>query len=110
MTVWAFGGGASSSSVARELAASGLAVVGFDDFSISVRGALVGEVADRVRRIDPDLAHPRLPDDLVGALKFGLCLPEALAAGVLSSRTADPGSVREIVSREPRLVSDPRVF
>jgi len=106
VTVWTFGGGASSASVAREFAASGLAVIGFDDISVSVRGALAGEVADRVRRIDSDLAHPRLPGDLVGALKFGLCLPETLAAGILSSRTADPASVREIVSREPRFVSD----
>jgi len=106
VTVWTFGGGAAASSVAAELAASDLGVIGSDDFSVSVRGATVGEVADRVRCIDPDLAHPRLPDDLLSALKFGLCLPEQLAASLLSSRISDPSSMREIVSREPRLVTE----
>ena len=106
MTIWTFSGGATSSSIAREFAHSGLAVLGFDDFSVSVRGAAPGKIADYLRHIDPDLAHPRLPDNLTGALKFGLCLPEAVAAEVLSRRTADPASVREIALREPRFVSD----
>ena len=108
VTVWTFGGGAATSSVARDLTASGLGVTGSDDVSVSLRGASAREVADRVCSIDPDLAQPRLPDNLVGALKFGLCLPEALVGAVLSSRTADPASMRQIVSRKPRLVSDLR--
>lgn len=106
MTIWAFAGGAAAASIARELATSGLVVVGSDDFAVSVRGASLQEVADRIRRIDPVHTHPKLPDDLAGSLKFGLCLPDTLTAYVLASRTADPAAVLQIVSRAPRLASD----
>jgi hypothetical protein len=55
VTVWTFAGGASSSSVARELAAFDLTVTGFSEFSIHLRGTSAAAVADRIRRIDPQL-------------------------------------------------------
>lgn len=106
VSIWTFSGGAASSSIASELRASGSSDTRWDDFSLSVRGISIREAADRIRCIDSDVARPRLPDDLTEALKFGLCLPETLMVDVLSSRIADPVSVRQIVSREPRLVSD----
>ncbi len=105
VTVWTFGGGAVSSSISHEFVLAGLTVSSFDDFSVSVRGANVSDVSRCIRHIDPEVARPQLPDDFAAALKFGLCLPEIVVANVLSSRIADPASMREIVSREPRLVT-----
>ena len=37
--------------------------------------------------------HPALPEDLLTALKFGLCLPPE-GGGEVSSENIDPGSSR----------------
>lgn len=107
VTIWTFGGTASSLSIARELAVNGFPLADVGDLSISVRGAPARKIADCIRRIDPDRAHPKLPDELSDALKFGLCLPDNIASKVLTMRARDPAAVHRIVSRETRLVSDP---
>jgi len=104
--VWSFAGGAASASLAREFSLQGAAAVGFDDLSISVRGADIADIAAKLAKVDPHLACPRLPDDIPAALKFGLCLPDRLAAQVLAARSADADAVADVCSRPTRLVLD----
>lgn len=104
VTLWHFAGGAASASVAGALGSTGMRVVGLDDFSVTVRDGDPGRVAAAVASIDASGAHPRLPDDLSAALKFGLCVPEGLLAGVLLARTGASHAVARLLGRRPRAV------
>lgn len=103
--MWAFAGGAATASIAAGLTAQGLPVTGFDDLSITLRSNDPIGIAKVFRSIDPDSVHPRLPDDLEAALKFGLCLPDKIIEMVLKARLSDPSAVASTCRREPRLIS-----
>jgi ATP-dependent Lhr-like helicase len=105
IVIWAFAGGAATASIAAGLAAHGLPVIGFDDLTITVRSKDLDGVAKALRSIDPGSVHPRLPDDLGAALKFGLCLPAEIIGSVLKARTSDPAAVAATCRRELRLIS-----
>jgi ATP-dependent Lhr-like helicase len=105
IVIWAFAGGAATASIAAGLAVQGLPIIGFDDLSITVRSKDLDGVANGLRGIDPSSVHPRLPDDLVAALKFGLCLPAEIIESVLKARTSDPAAVAATCRRELRLIS-----
>lgn len=106
VAIWGFAGGAASASVAGALAARSIRVVGFDDFSVTIRGDDLAHIAAEVASIDAFRACPPLPDDLTAALKFGLCVPGSLLAEVLADRTGDIEAVRRLTSRKARLVQD----
>jgi ATP-dependent Lhr-like helicase len=103
--IWTFAGGAATASIAAGLTAQGLAVSGFDDLSITLRSNDLTGVAKVLRSIDPDSVHPRLPDDLGAALKFGLCLPAKIIESVLKVRLSDPSAVAATCRKELRLIS-----
>jgi hypothetical protein len=55
--------------------------------------------------IIPDALHPRLPDNIEEALKFGLCLPAPIARAILEGRTSDRSAVAALCHRRRRLIS-----
>ncbi|WMT76291.1 DEAD/DEAH box helicase [Bradyrhizobium sp. Ash2021] len=103
--IWTFAGGAATASIAAGLTAQGLAVSSFDDLSITLRSNDLTGVAKVLRSIDTDSVHPRLPDDLGAALKFGLCLPAKIIENVLKVRLSDPSAVAATCRKELRLIS-----
>ena len=105
IVIWAFAGGAATASIAASLAAQGLPVASFDDLTISIRGKDLAGVAKGLCSIDPGSIHPRLPDDLGAALKFGLCLPAEIIGSVLKARTSDATAVAATCRRELRLIT-----
>ena len=102
--IWAFPGGAATASIAAGLVAQGLPVIGFDDLTLTVRSKDLDGVAKGLRGIDPGSVHPKLPDDLGAALKFGLCFPAEIIGSVLKARTSDPAAVTATCCRELRLI------
>jgi ATP-dependent Lhr-like helicase len=109
VVVWTFAGGAATAAIAHGLAMQGLLVVGFDDLAITLRASNPQDVAKALRKIDPSSVHPRLPEDLGAALKFGLCLPAAVTASVLTARTGDTSAVTATCTRRLRLISVPQM-
>jgi ATP-dependent helicase Lhr and Lhr-like helicase len=107
VVIWTFAGGAATASIAAGLAAQRLSVTHFDDLTISLRSKDVDGVAKSLRGIDPDSIHPKLPDDLGSALKFGLCLPADIITNVLRLRIADPRAVEATCQRDLRLIYAP---
>jgi ATP-dependent Lhr-like helicase len=107
IVIWTFAGGAATASIAAGLTAQGLPVTGSDDLTITLRSKHLDGVANGLRNIDPASIHPRLPDDLGTALKFGLCLPAEIIGSVLKARTSDAASVAATLRRELRLISAP---
>lgn len=101
---WTFAGGLASAALARALAGSGTRVVGWDEFSVVVRAGDPGLVARAFADLDPAEARAPLPADLDKALKFGLCLPERLAAEVLRCRSDATDAVAQVLARPTRIV------
>ena len=104
-TVWLFGGGLASASVARALSLTAYRVTGWDDFSVTVRSSTSEEIARAVRAISLPEAYPKLPDDIRSGLKFGFCLPEHLAEQVIKVRTQATDVVSDRIARRMRNVS-----
>ena len=103
-TVWLFGGGLASASLARALPLAGCAVVGWDDFSVTVMGSLSETVTRALGSMSLAEAYPALPEAIRSGLKFGLCLPEALAHAVLKVRTTVTEVVSDRISRHVRSI------
>jgi len=102
--LWAFAGGAAMASIASGLNGRGLPVTAFDDFAVTVKVRDPRELASAIDAIDPGALHPRLPDNIEEALKFGLCLPEPITRAVLESRTSDAVAVAAVCRRPRRLI------
>ncbi|MGJ5080238.1 DEAD/DEAH box helicase [Bradyrhizobium sp. HKCCYLS3013] len=107
IVIWTFAGGAATASIAAGLTAQRLPVTGSDDLTITLRSKDLDGVAKALRNIDPSSIHPRLPDDLATALKFGLCLPPETIGSVLKARTSDTAAVAATLRRDLRLISAP---
>ena len=75
VVLWGFAGGAAMASIASGLNSVGSPATAFDDFTITVKSRDPSGLASAIGAIDPDAVHPRLPDNIEEALKFGLCLP-----------------------------------
>ena len=104
-TVWLFGGGLASASVARALSLSACKVVGWDDLSVTVISSSSELVVRDLRAMPLAEAYPSLPDNIYSGLKFGLCLPEELGREVLKVRTTCLETVCNRISRHTRCVS-----
>ena len=109
LIIWAFAGGVATASIAHGLAMQGLSAVGFDDLTVTVARSNLVAVAKAFRSIDALSIHPRLPEDLGPALKFGLCLPPEVVADVLTARTSDASTVASTCSRTLRFVTATQV-
>lgn len=105
VALWGFAGGAAMSSVAAGLDSLGLPVVSFDDFTVTVKSRDPSKLASAIDAIDPDAVHPRLPENIEKALKFGMCLSQPTARAVLRGRISDPEAVAAICRRPRRLIS-----
>ncbi len=99
VVVWLFAGGLASASIARALALAGLHVVRWDDLSVTLDTADVRAVSQALHDLDPTQAYPDLPEDLALALKFGLCLPPAVAKAVLIARSSASDAISSIRRR-----------
>ena len=90
--------------MARALTEGGISTTGWDDVSVTVRARDVAAVSLALAKIDPYTARPALPEDMVAALKFGLCLPPQVAEAVLVARTSNSGEIAQTVSRPARRI------
>lgn len=104
VVLWGFGGGAAMASVAAGLNDLGLPATAFDDFTVTVKMRDLSKLASAFKSIEPNAVHPRLPDKLNDALKFGLCLPELIIRAVLQGRTSDTAAVTALCRRAHRLI------
>ncbi|MBV1800479.1 DEAD/DEAH box helicase [Siccirubricoccus sp. G192] len=104
VVLWGFAGGAAMASIAAGLGGLGLTVSAFDDFTVTVKIRDPSGLVSAIDAIDADAVHPRLPENIEEALKFGLCLPEVIARAVLEGRTSDPAAVAAIRGRLRRLI------
>jgi ATP-dependent Lhr-like helicase len=104
VVLWAFAGGAATASIAFGLTNLGLKVTGFDDFAVTVKVRDSQHLATALDNIDPDMVHPRLPDDVSEALKFSLCLPETITRSILASRVSDTAAVAICCQRRRKLI------
>ena len=107
VTAWLFAGGIVSASIARVLTDGGVATVGWDDVSVTVRTADIATLRRGLASVDTQAAHPALPDDLLTALKFGLCLPPQIAETVVIARTSNPEEMAAAMSRPVRSITIP---
>ena len=103
-TVWLFGGGLASASVARALSLSAYKVVKWDDLSVSVVSSSPELVSRDLRAMSLAEAYPDLPEDIQFGLKFGLCLPEDLGRQVLKVRTTATEVISDRISRPPQCI------
>lgn len=110
VVMWGFAGGAAMASVAAGLDGMGLAVAGYDDFSVTVRVLDPKDLDAAAGSLDAHALRPRLPEDIEDALKFGRCLPGASTRAVLGLRTADTEGVADLLRRRRRLVFDSRFY
>ena len=104
-TVWLFGGGLASASVARALSLAAYRIVGWDDLSVTVISCSAELLTLALRAISLREAYPMLPEEIRSGLKFGLCLPEDLAREVLKVRTMVTEAVADRISRYMRCIS-----
>jgi hypothetical protein len=104
VALWAFAGGAAMASIASGLAAAGMGVIAFDDFSVTVKATNLWDLSSAIDAIDPDAAYSRLQNDMDQALKFALCLPPTIVRGVLAVRTSDVPAVAAACRRPRRLI------
>ncbi len=102
--VWGFAGGAAMASIASGLNGLGLLAIAFDDFTVTLKTRDPRELASAIDIIEPNTVHPRLPDNVEKALKFGLCIPEPIACAILEGRTSDPAAVAAVVQRPRRFI------
>ena len=107
ITAWLFAGGLVSASVARVLTEGGVSTTGWDDVSVTARTGDIETICRALANLDPATAHPALPEDLLTALKFGLCLPAQVAEAVIIARTSNPEEVADAISRPPRRILAP---
>lgn len=105
VTAWLFAGGIVSASIARALTDVGMSTAGWDDVSVTVRTADIATLRRGLASVDAQFAHPALPDDLLTALKFGLCLPPKIAEAVIIARTSNPEAVIDAMSRSVRSIT-----
>ena len=105
VTAWLFAGGLVSASLARGLSQVGMSTAKWDDVSLTVLAGEIDAVGRALAMIDTTVAHPALPEDIAGALKFGLCLPPDVAEAVLIARTTKPMDVAAAMARSQRRVS-----
>lgn len=99
VTAWLFAGGLVSASIARALTEGSISVAGWDDVSVTARIGDIETLSGAMGKVNTATARPALPDDLVTALKFGLCLPTDVAEAVIVARTSDPEEVAGAISR-----------
>jgi len=104
ITVWLFAGGIASAALARSLADASIPVAGWDDVSVTVKVAELQRVRRAMSDIDVSDMRPSLPEDLSGALKFGICLPAEVAAAVIMTRLAIVEGTAGVVQRTVKLV------
>jgi ATP-dependent Lhr-like helicase len=104
-TVWLFGGGLASASVARALSFADYRIVRWDDLSVTVMSSSSEPLTRALRAMPLREAYPTLPEEIRSGLKFGLCLPEVLAREVLKVRTTVTGVISNRISRHMRCVS-----
>jgi len=104
ITVWLFAGGIASAALARSLADASIPIAGWDDVSVTVKVADLQRVRRAVSDIDVSDMRPSLPEDLSGALKFGICLPAEVAAAVIMTRMAIVEGTAGVVQRTVKLV------
>ena len=104
VTAWLFAGGLVSASLARGLSQAGLSIAGWDDVSLTARAGDIDTVSHALSLIDFTIAHPTLPGDIAGALKFGLCLPPYVAEAVLVARTSRPQDIADAMGRPQRRI------
>lgn len=107
VTIWLFAGGIASAAVARSLADGGLSLIGSDDVSVTVHARDPEVVGSALANIDASKTRVSLPQDVIGALKFGICLPKDIADAVLMSRLAVPPSLASTLRRCCRLIIEP---
>jgi hypothetical protein len=107
VTAWLFAGGLVSASVARALTGGGVPTAGWDDVSVTVRTGDVELLGRALANVDPAAAHPALPEDLLTALKFRLCLPPHVTESVIIARTSNPTEVADAISRPLRRILAP---
>ncbi len=105
VVLWGFAGGAAMASIAAGLSGLGLRTAGFDDFTVTVQTRDPSALTSAINAIEPNTVHPRLPDHIEEALKFGLCLPKPIACAILAGRTSDPAAVAAVCQRPRRFVS-----
>lgn len=108
VTVWLFAGGLVSASVARAMTEGGVSVADWDDVSVTARSDDIESVSRALANLDPATTRPALPEDILTALKFGLCLPPKVAEAVIIARTSSPAEVADAVARTPRRILAPR--
>jgi hypothetical protein len=106
-TMWLFAGGLVSASIAWALTQAGISVAGWNDVSVTARTDDVTTMGRVLANLDPAAAHPALPDDILTALKFGLCLPHKVAEAVIVARTSRPAELADAILRRPRRILVP---
>lgn len=104
VTAWLFAGGLAAASIARALDEAGMRVTRWDNLSVAVRLEACAKLSAALSAIDAAGARPALPADMATALKFGLCLPDAVAEAVIIARTGVPEVVEAVLARPRRRV------
>jgi hypothetical protein len=104
VTAWLFAGGLVSASIARALTEGGVSVAGWDDVSVTARTGDIETLSGALGNVETATARPALPEDLVTALKFGLCLPPQVVEAVIVARTSSAQEVFDAISRPQRRI------
>jgi ATP-dependent Lhr-like helicase len=104
VTIWLFAGTLVSASLASALTHNRAHIDEWNDVAVTVTGSRIEDATNMLAQVDATVAHPALPEDLLRTLKFGLCLPTALAEAVIVARTSRSGDLAEALSRSWRQI------
>ncbi|NJO34485.1 MAG: DEAD/DEAH box helicase [Rhodospirillales bacterium] len=105
LRLWTFAGGRANAMLAAGLAGAGLIIETSDNFSVRFAGCNPKALAGALGKIDADMLPTPVTARTLAKLKFGACLPEALACAVLAARLAENGVLHTTLARPRRLVS-----
>jgi hypothetical protein len=105
LRLWTFAGRANAM-LANGLRSAGAPPRIVDNFGITVRANDQPRVAAALDHITEEDCEPPVGRRILSELKFGSCLPEKIAEGVLRSRLSDFAALRECLRRPRRWIRE----
>ena len=102
--IWTFAGGRANAMISNGLTSGGHYVLSADNFSIALRHQGVARNTDPFIELNEEKCVASAPKRALIQLKFGECLPAAIAESVVRSRLSAIAAVRQCLMRPRHVV------
>lgn len=104
LRLWTFAGGRANAMLARALRSTGAPPRIVDNFELSFHATDQPRVAAALECITEKDCEAPVDPRMLSELKFGSCLPQTIAEGVLRARLSDFDALRTCLRRPRRLI------